>query len=103
MPLFTATARATDYDGDVEVIQLVVAAYDTRHAIDLCRAAVERHTQRTRRQRGLAYSRLIAASVQERPESCVLTPSSGSFANIIHNGSYYGAYSDARPYRRAVS
>ena len=65
MPLFTASARATDYNGDVEVIQLVTAAYDARHAIDLCCAAVERHNQRTRRQRGLAYFRLLAASVDD--------------------------------------
>ena len=102
MPLFTASARATDYAGDVEVIQLVVAAYDTRHAIDLCCAALERHNQRTRRQRGLPYFRLLAASVQERPESCVLTPVGGRFANI-HNGNYYGAYADASLYRNGVS
>ena len=102
MPLFTASARATDYNGDVEVIQLVTAAYYVRHAIDLCCAAVERHNQRTRRQRGLAYFRLLAASVQERPENCVLTQASGRFANI-HNGNYYGAYADASLYRGTVS
>ena len=102
MPLFTASARATAWDGNVEVIQLVVAAYDTRHAIDLCCAALERHNQRTRRQRGLAYFRLLAASITERPENCVLTPTAGRFANI-HNGNYYGAYSDASLYRNAVS
>ena len=52
-------------------------------------------------QRGLAYFRLIVASVMERPESCVLTPVGGRFANI-HNGNYYGAYSDASLYRNAV-
>ena len=98
MPLFTASAHATDHDGDVEVIQLVVAAYDTRHAIDLCCAALERHNQRTRRQRELPYFRLIAASVKERPESCVLTPERGRFANI-HTGNYYGAYAEASLYR----
>ena len=50
MPLFTATAHATDRDGDVEVTQPVVAACDARHAIDLCCAALERRNQRTRRQ-----------------------------------------------------
>ena len=102
MPLFTASAQAGDYDGEVEVIQLVVAAYDTRHAIDLCCAALERHNQRTRRQRGLPYFRLIAASVAERPENCVLTPARDRFANI-HNGNYYGAYPDAGLYRNAAS
>ena len=102
MPLFTASARAKDCNGQAKVIQLVVAAYDTSHAIDLCCAAVERHNQRTRRQRGLAYFRLLAASVQERPESCVLTPAGGRFANI-HNGNFYGAYADASLYRNAGS
>ena len=74
----------------------------TRHALDLCCAALERHNQRTRRQRSLAYFRPIAASVQERPESCVLTPVGGRFANI-HNGNYYGAYTDASLYRSTVS
>ena len=96
MPLFTASAQAIDYDGDVEVVQLVVAAYDARHAIDLCCAALERHNQRTRRQRNLPYFRLIAASVKERPETCVLTPERGRFANI-HNGNFYGAHGDAQP------
>ena len=76
----------------------MVAAYDTRHAIDLCCAALERHNQRTRRQRGLVYFRMIAASVQERPESRVLTVTHGRFANI-HNGYCYGAYTDASLYR----
>ena len=80
----------------------MVATYDTRHAIDLCCAALERHNQRTRGQRGLAYFRMIAASVQERPESCVLTSASGRFANT-HNGNYYAAYSDASLYRNPMS
>ena len=102
MLLFTASAHVTDYNGNVEFLQLVVAAYDPLHPIDLCCAALERHNHRTRRQRGLAYFRLIAASLQERPESCVLTSAGGRFANI-HNGNFYGAYADASLYRNASS
>lgn len=56
------------------VIQLVVAAYDERHAVDLCCAALEQHNQRTRRQRELPYFRLIAASGKELSESYLLAP-----------------------------
>ena len=44
----------------------------------------------------------MRSSVIERPENCVLTPASGRFANI-HNGNYYGAYTDASLYRNAAS
>jgi len=53
-------------------------------------------------QRDLACFRLLAASVQERPESYVLTPAGGRFVNI-HKGNYYEAYADASLYRNAVS
>ena len=75
MPLFTASAQATDHDGQVEVMQLVVAAYDARHAIDLCCAALERHNQHTRRQRGLAYFRDGTGNLRRNCPDCACAPS----------------------------
>lgn len=53
--------------------------------------------RQNRRQWKLAYLRLPAASVKERPESCVLTPERGRFANI-RNRNYHCAYAKVSLY-----
>ena len=40
MPLFTASARAKADNCNFEVIQMVVAAYDRDHGVDLLEAAI---------------------------------------------------------------
>ena len=74
MPLFTASAGAQDYDGDVEVIQLVVAA--TTLATQSTCAAPPLNTTTSAPVVSAAWptSGWLAASVTERPENCVLTP-----------------------------
>ena len=102
MPRFTASARARRDDRHVNVMQMVVAAYDVSHAIILLTEATLRHNHRTRRRQQLPRYDLMRSSVIERPENCVLTPTSGRFANI-HNGNYYGADAEASLYRNAAS
>ena len=102
MPLFTASARAKGDDRHVDVMQMVVAAYDRDHAVILLTDATLRHNHRTRWRQQLPRYELMRSSIIRRPESCVLTPARDRFANI-HNGNYYGAYSDASLYRNAVS
>ena len=48
MSLFTASARARRDNGRVDVIQMVVSAYDSDHAIILLTDAIERYNHRTR-------------------------------------------------------
>ena len=102
MPLFTASARAQGDDGQFEVLQMVVVAYDARHAVIPLTDAIERHNHPVRWRQKLPMFELMRASVIERPESCVLAPARARFANI-HNGNYYGADADASLYRNASS
>ena len=100
MPLFTAAARALGDDRQSEVIQMVVAAYHSDHAVDLLNEAVNRHNHPARCRDSLPFFVLVEDSVIKRPKRCVLTPVRARFANLF-TGNYYGADSSARLYRNA--
>ena len=62
-----ASARARREDDHVEILQMVVAAYDARHVIILLTGAVEWHNHRIRWRQKLSMLELTRASVAQRP------------------------------------
>ena len=79
MPLFTASARARWDDGCVDLMQMVVAAYDHDHAVILLIDAIERHKHRTRWRQKLPMFELIApASSSDRRAAHSLQRTLGS-------------------------